>query len=270
MDDAVPGTWQLDPDTRLGLRLKRLRSSLEEGAFGEAVLEAEELLDEEPDYPDALYLLGEALLDGGDPEGAVMAFSRHVQLVGDDTESLLRLGLARYEICDLPGAEEATREVVRRRPDYALGQYQLSLIFEAQERKTESLSALMLANRLEPSTFPLPNLWTAEQWQEAIADAVVLLHPRLRRLWADVPMHLLESPSLEELCQADPPLSPRTVGMIHAPQGPTEVDRPQSMRFFQRNLNKAADYEELVDWVTTALEHEACAWLGLAPEDLVD
>ncbi|TNE85389.1 MAG: tetratricopeptide repeat protein [Deltaproteobacteria bacterium] len=270
MDDAVPGSWQLDPDTRLGLRLKRLRASLEEGQFEEAILEAEELLDEEPDYPDALYLLGEALLDGGDPEGAVMAFGRHVQLAPEDLESLLRLGLAQYEICDLTGAEEIIREVARRQPDHALAQYQLSLVFEAQGRKTESLSALMLANRLDPESFPLPSHWTAEQWQESLADAMVLLPARLRRFWADVPMHLEPAPTLDELRGEDPPLSPRTTGLFEgdAPRDPESTERPTSMRFFLRNLNKAISYDELVEWVAAALEREACEWLGIDPEEL--
>ena len=68
MMDDVAAPWALDPDTRLELRMASMRSHLEQGEFEQAVLEAEELLDEEPDYPDALYLLGEALLDANDPE----------------------------------------------------------------------------------------------------------------------------------------------------------------------------------------------------------
>lgn len=269
MDDAVTGSWQLDPDTRLGLRLKQLRASLDEGLYDEAILEAEELLDEEPDYPDALYLLGEALLDAGDAEGAVMAFGRHAQVVPGDVEALLRLGLAQYETCALAPAEEATREVLRQRPDHALAHYQMAMILEALERKTESLSELMLANRLDPETFPLPNHWTKEQWQSALDDATPMLPPRLWQFWDGVPMVLEEAPTLDELRSEDPPLSPRTTALFVGTPPRDESDaRPEALRFFRRNLNQAIDYDELVDWMASAMMREACEWLGIDPEEL--
>ncbi|MCO4743600.1 MAG: tetratricopeptide repeat protein [Proteobacteria bacterium] len=272
MDDAVSGPWLLDPETRLQLRLKGLRTSLAQGDFEEAILEAEELLDEEPDYADGLYLLGEALLDANDPEGAVMAFQRHVQLVGDDLESLLRLGLARFEICDLEGAEEVVREVARRRPEDALAHYQLSLILEAQDRRTESVGALMMANRLDPHSFPLPNHWTDAQWSSAIEEAIQGLAPLLRKFWAGIPMRVEPAPFLDELKAEDPPLSPRISGIVLGTpaEAPDPQGRPEAMRFFQRNLDKAATYEEFVEWVGAALEREACEWLGLDPDRLDD
>ena len=71
------------------LRLKHIYKLLNGGASGAAILEIEELLDEQPDHMEGLFLLGEACLDAGNIEIAKLAYERHVALTnGRDPLSL--------------------------------------------------------------------------------------------------------------------------------------------------------------------------------------
>src|SRR5262245_35959749 len=118
MDDEVQEFWRIDPSMRADLRLKHVRTLMTNGSFSDAAVEAEELLDEEPDHPEGLALLGEALLELGDAEGAVMALGHHLEVEKKPApQTLALLAAARYHHCDLPGAAEAAREAVRQAPD---------------------------------------------------------------------------------------------------------------------------------------------------------
>ena len=70
MDDEVQGGWRIDDATRQALRLDRVRKALDKSDWPGAVLEVEELLDETPDHPEALFLLAEALHPAEIHEGA--------------------------------------------------------------------------------------------------------------------------------------------------------------------------------------------------------
>jgi len=58
MDDEVPSAWSIDGDTRTALRIDQIRKALDMGDYNQAVIEVEELLDEEPEHLEGLFLLG--------------------------------------------------------------------------------------------------------------------------------------------------------------------------------------------------------------------
>lgn len=269
MDDELPtGVWSLDPETRTALRLDRVRRMLRDEDYVEAVVEVEELLDEEPDNPEGLFLLGESLLELREPSIALLAYERFVELTGGDADSLLGLAISRYEVCDLAGAAVAAREAVRLDPSRAEAHWYLGLALERLPgRRTEALQAFAAARELDPTEFPFPLRLSDSEWRGAIGMAVGRLHPRLQSFWDGIPVRLEPWPDLAELRRADPPITPAVSG-LYLGEPPTEgdpwIERPKAMRLFRHNLERARDPHELLDQITQALQDEALDWLGVA------
>ncbi|MEM6930325.1 MAG: tetratricopeptide repeat protein [Myxococcota bacterium] len=273
MDDELPGgVWRLDPDLGQGLRLQRVRKSLEAGELEAAVQEAEELLDEAPQHPDALFLLGEALLELGDYELAMTTFQQRVALDGGDVDSLLGLGIAAFQTCDLQLSIETTREVIRLEPELAEAHYYLGLARERVSGQSRaSLTELMAAYQLSPKRFPLPRDLSHADWQDLVAGAVARLPEKLHAFYSNLPFTIEDLPELDELRAHDPPLPP-TIAALHTGE-PTEgkdawEHRPESIRLFARNLARAPTPDELIDVLRQALLDEAGHWLGISPEEL--
>lgn len=275
MDDVpAGGAWQIDPETRAAMRLDRLRTAFGRRDWGDAILEAEELLDEQPDQAEALFLLGEALLELGDWELARAAYDHRVALDGGDAASLVGLAVAALHLCDLPEAAEAAREAVRRDPANAEAHHTLGLALERMPgRQGEALAEQISASHLDPERYPLPITLKHPQWEEAIGAALQRLHPRLRDFYARVPFRIEDLPDLTELRAADPPLSP-TVVALYTGSPPEEGDpfalRPEAIRLFSRNLSRAGSVDAVVDELEVALRDEALDWVGLELDQLDD
>ena len=270
MSDEVIGSWTVDPDTRRALRLSRIRNAYQQGDLVEAMLEAEELLFEEPELPEALFLLGESLLEMGDAEGALMVFEQHAHTSPDDARGLARLGIARFENCDLTGAIESCRAALKRDGSLAEAHFCLGLALERRPGKaSEAVSCLLAARQLDPVAYPLPLELTDEDWQRAVKEAFTQLPAGTLRFWRDVPLRLEERPDLAELARHDPPISPSVSGLYQG-EPPSDADpwtvRPRSMRLFRENLARSHSFVELVERVAEVLEHEATGWLGSPPD----
>jgi tetratricopeptide (TPR) repeat protein len=271
MDDGVVGgAWSIDPETRTALRLGKIRSAVKECAWNEAILEAEELLDEHPDHPEALFLLGEALLEIGDWELAFEVYDHRVSLDGGDAESLVGLAIACFHLCDLPGATTAAREAVRRDPGNAEAHHTLGLALERSPgRQSEALTELTAAAHLDPARFPLPLRLRPTDWEGLITKAVSSLPPRIQAFYEQIPFRVEELPALDDLKGAWPPLSP-TVGALYVGNPPEVEDpfeiRPEAVRLFERNLARAGSMEAITVELANALHDEALDWLGEDPE----
>jgi len=273
MDDELSGgPWRIHTDTRTGLRLERIRGAMSDGEWGTAIVEAEELLDEAPQHPEALFLLAEALLEEGDFELARTAYEQRVRLSGDHTPSLLGLAITAFQTCMLTTAVETAREVVRREPGNAEAHYYLGLALERLPgHGTEGLMSLSAAANLEPERFPLPMQLGEDEWQELVTAAVIRLHPRLREFYTQVQFRLEDLPSLDELRTHDPPLPP-TLGALYTGTPPNEQSGweqlPQTVRLFARNLGRAPSPDDLITQLSLALQEEALEWVGASIEDL--
>lgn len=270
-DEPTAGPWTLDPDLRAQLRLERVRTAIRNAEWLEAVLEAEELLDDETEHPEALALLGHAALGLGDAQIARLALEQAVTLGSDDAASLLDLAVARFETCDLVGASEAAREVVRLEPDNAEGHWYLGLALERMRgRQAEAVTELSAARQLAPDRYPWPLDLDVEAWETAIRDAVGLLPPEIEEFWTGIPIQLVEEPDLDELRRMDPPVSPAVSGLFvgELPSNGDPLDaRPEALRLFRRNLALSRSVDELIEHIADALESEALGWLGVTSVD---
>lgn len=270
-DEPTTGPWTLDPELRTQLRLERVRTAIRKSEWLEAVLEAEELLDDEHDHPEALALLGHASLGLGDAQIARLALEQAAALGSDDVGLLLDLAVARFETCELIGATEAAREVVRRDPENAEGHWYLGLSLERlQGRQAEAVTELSAARQLAPDRYPWPLELDVEAWESAIREAVSVLPSAIETFWTGIPIQLVEEPDLDELRKMDPPVSPAVSGLFVGAPDPEKdpfEDRPEAIRLYRRNLALCRSVDELVEHIADALESEALGWLGVAAVD---
>ncbi|MFL5824943.1 MAG: ATP-binding protein [Thermoleophilaceae bacterium] len=127
--DAAPGLiarhW-LDggrPDEAIDWLLAAARQAVKLGAFADALVQLEPLLDHEPDHGDALCLRAEALDALGDG-GAPAAYAAAARVLGEPAAQELRAkqALAQIKLGDPPGALEVLEGVEPRTVDGRLAQ----------------------------------------------------------------------------------------------------------------------------------------------------
>lgn len=268
-DELAHGAWRIDDDTRIALRVDKVRAAMGACAWPEAILEAEELLDEAPEHPEGLELLGAALLEVGDWELARAALERRVAIPGGPSlaKALSGLAMATYHLADLATTTEVAREAVRIDPAEARAHYHLGLALERQPgRGGEAATAFAAAAALEPAAYPMPVGVKSAEWQELIDRALAELHPRLRALYNQVAFRVEDLPAQEELLAAQPPLSPG-VGALYVGHPPEDADPfdhpPEVVRLFARNLSRAGSIDGVVHELAYALREEALDWVGL-------
>lgn len=271
MDDEAVVGWQIAPEIRTAMRLDRARTAIGSGDFPTGVMELEELLDEDPDNPDGLFLLGEALIELADFEGALQAYQHRTEVGVTDARTLVGLAIARFNTCDLAGAISAAREAIRLAPEAAEAHYYLALALERiPERSSEAVASFAAAHQLEPLAFPYPLQVDGEEWQELIKAAMARLPHTLQDFWTGIPILMLDLPDLEELRAADPPITPTVTGLydgVPPADGDPWMVRPHALRLYAANLLRSPTLTDLVDAISRTLEHEARDWIGVGPED---
>jgi len=103
------------PDTGA---LEQAVRSFENGNPDDAGRRCRALLAEQPDFWEALQLLGAASFQTGDAAGAVDAFRRALELRPDDADAHFNLGLAQQEAGDLAAATASYRQALARQADH--------------------------------------------------------------------------------------------------------------------------------------------------------
>ncbi len=270
-DEVVSGVWEIDPDTRAELRLRRIRSAVHQADWPAAVIEAEELLDEEPTQPEALRLLANALLELGDAETASEAFEDHLKVTPEPAPiTLSGLAIARFESCDIVGAMEAAREALRLDSGLAEAHYTLGLALERMGEPAQAAQSLAVARSLDPLGYPLPIELPDSDLQAALDAAIAALPASLQQFWNGVAVHVEEEPDLAELT-ARPPALPPTVAGLYAGRPPDDdtalTARPTALRLFRSNLARCGSLDQVAAQLVQVLEHEALDWLGVPLEE---
>ncbi len=274
MDDEVLTGWRIDPDVRAAMRLDRARMARDRGAVDHAVMELEELLDEDPEHVEALFLLGETQLDDADFGGAALAYAHCVDVSEQPAaEALSGLAVARLNLCDLPGAIDAARRALVSAPDLAEAHYTLGLALEwSDAHKAEAVQAFATARALAPEQYPYPLRVKKPEWEGLIRKALLLLPEALQDFWADVPVLLLPRPDLDELRASEPPITPTVTGLYQGIPPDDDVDpwevRPEAIRLFIDNLVRSPTRPELIEAIARTFDHEARDWLDLTPDEI--
>ena len=265
-DDVGPG-WMVDADTRTAMRLRAIHQAAERLDWHATLVEAEELLDEQPDHIEALRWVADAMLALEDPTGARLVY-RDLLGRGDMSHEVhAGLALASFELCDFASATHHARVATRAMPDQPESWYTLSLALEWEDgASAESVQALLTANRLAPDDFPVPIELTTDEWRMAIEQAMHEVDSAIGQLWSGVPIRLEPVPSRAELEAAKGQIPPTVGGMVVGDRDYADADqKPESLRIFVHNLGRAGSYEAIVGEVMNTLEDEAEAWWGDFP-----
>lgn len=261
--------WGLDASAISELRLSRALKALDSGDPSTATIEAEELLDEDPDNLEAIVLVGEASLDLGAFATARIAFQHAVTIDPSITKGWAGLALSCYELTDLETCASSAQQGLRLDDQDPALWYYLAVALEQLELPEKAEQAFTQAARIDGANFPKPVRYTQEQWEQALVSALELLPAALRDWYARFPVHILRFPDIEELRAAEPPLSPAAGALYLGTPPPIGFGKPwatqpEQVRVYSANLERSAPLPaELPRILAIALRQEALDWLGL-------
>lgn len=111
------------------------------GATPEAEALLRRALDAAPDHPDALFNLGNLLLDSGRPEAALERFVRLAAVRPNHAAAVVNGGVALHRLGRLEEAERAFARVLHRDPGNADAAFNRASVLEDQGRSTAALEA---------------------------------------------------------------------------------------------------------------------------------
>jgi tetratricopeptide (TPR) repeat protein len=233
-----------------------------------AILEAEELLEEDPDHLEALFLVGEANLELADAHGADAAYARFLELVPRHPLALCGMGIARFEMTDMDGCLMCTQAALEVDAESPEAWYYQGLAQEWQGLIDEAQVSLDKAASLDGERYPRVEAIQESEWNEALRKAFTLLDEPLAQWIQAVPLSSHRLPSLEVLHSAEPPLSPFSTGLYRGtPPSPGEKaweTHPDELRLYRVNLERLAHHQgDLPRRIAEVLRAEALDWLAL-------
>lgn len=268
MGDRGP-IWSLERGPIGALRLKSAQDAYARRDTQEAVTEAEELLDHEPDNDQALLIVADGSLELGQPEVARVAYAEYLEMRPEDALGWAGMAVAAYEVTDLHGCIEAAEKSMALNDEGAEAWYYKGLALEHLGRRDEADICFLQASRRDGQSFPLVAEVSDAVFAAALAEALLVLPQDLRDWLEPIALKVEELPELAELRRAIPPLSP-SAGALYEGTPPEEDpidDVPTSIRLYRRNIARAASYgADLVFLLAHALRQEALDWLALGDE----
>jgi len=257
-------SWQVDPEITAMLRVEKILQLMQKREHQQAIIEAEELLEQTPNHAKGLFLLAEALLERGEMESAVATYKQHLSIAEPIPCSLVGLGIARFGMCDFTGCAENCRQAIDLAPDRAEAYYFLGLCLEREPGgRAEAAQCLVTAQRLAPENYPLPLELTDEEWQALLQQALAQMPEQLQSFWSEVPVVMEELPPTEELLLNTPTIAPTVCGLargVTPTTSPRRKKRPQALALFTGNLARCPSRQNVVQELARTLEHEALTW----------
>ena len=249
------------------MRFQQARALFQEKKWMEALVEAEELLDEVPDEPDALFLVAEACLELGDAVGADAAYGRYLEFFPQQVDALVGMAVARFELTDMDGCLSCTRQCLALE-DMAEAWFYQGMALSWLEREEDAAVCLERAHALHPKHYPRVEPLDDVLWTAHIDGALKRLSPELQAFYADLPLERRARPDLALLRASNPPMSPSCgalfVGTPPAPPLDPWTHKPESLQIYTESLERsAAVHGALEQALAEALRGEALVWLGL-------
>ena len=254
------------------LRLDRSRQAYHDHDLITALIEAEELLEAEPDNVDALEVLGDTELELGHGREAELVFTQLLDLNPDQPLYLTGQAIARFLHTDFEGSVQSGMKALETAPELPEAHAYAGLSLERLGRLDESDSHLDRATELSPDDWAAPPSIRDVPWSELLTRAMNQVPDSLQGFFERVPFVWQDLPDPNVLRSTDPPISPLVLAMYEGrPEAPGEETGllPRSMRIFQGNARRfAGDMDRLAEDLAQALSSEAADWLGLPPPDI--
>lgn len=277
MDEPTRPHRKSQPLTKEHLeRVDRAWDALEEGDPETAGLEAEELMLETEEHPEVRFLLGAALLESGDPVGALEQLRLCDGQIEDGVIHRYYLASALFENHLFEEAVPLFREVAAAEEDEAPPAYGLAECLEFTGEYDEAERLYERARELDSEGFPVPIRMRADAFREVVAEAIEHLPDELRVHLRQVPVVVEDLPTREVLAHesGDEPLTPTVLGLFYGPSLREQsvfdpVPVTPTIFIYQRNLERfCRTREELIEEIRLTLYHELGHYLGLSEEEL--
>ena len=264
----MSGSWTVDPGTLQGLRLSEAQKAFEGGDLDVALIEAEELLDEDPSHPKALELVSQAALRMGDVVMALEALNRFVELHTPDSRVLHALAVARFQAVDYPGALAAAEQATALDKTLTAAWHYQGLALQRMGRIESANARFATAAAQDPDHFPIHPGWAEIDWETVLSTALDRLPQPIQVFYDGVKIRFHDFPAVEDLLENYPPLSPFTDALYRGQppkDGDPWVQKPEVVSLFRGNLSRpSTDPEDITKRTAEALVHEAMHWLGVA------
>lgn len=263
-----------EDDDRL---VEEIYDALDAGAPERALASARIALHQAPDDPVLHFLAGVALRELEQPEEAVLEFDRAIASDPGDPEFLSARAQAHFAACRFAEARSDAERALAIDPAHADALYVLGLALEREERFDEADERLRACARIDPERFFAPVRLARSAFREVVVRAGTMLPEEFRACLDEVPVVVLDLPSLAILTDETPPLDPELLGLFVG-TARTErtfaapgIEAPPRILLFQRNLERiACDGAELEREIVRTLHHELAHYLGFAEEDMAD
>lgn len=241
--------WTLEPDARHAMLLEESRAALARGDVADAVVLAEEVLDERPDDVEALQLVADAAPRYGHGEVGALA-ARQAARLGADIGALEAAAL--LACCQVERALEAADAAIARRPTDARAHAIRGQALELLGRLPEGEEALRRAYALDPVRYPLSLALPPDAWDPLLFAATSGLDRERRDGLRTVKVVFADLPRLDDLRSLSPPPSPLVEALLL-----DAGHRHPRIELYRRNLLRGAEsQDELEARLRAALEQE--------------
>lgn len=225
-----------------------------------------------------LLLSARALGRLGEDRPALELLEQAARLAPDDPQVRLERGATLFQLLRLDEAQAELERAGELDPACGGPAYYLALIAERRGDAAAARALFAQARRLDPEGYPAPIELSAEEFDQAVKDALERLPPKVHAYLTNVTISVQEIPKDSDLRSAEPPLSPDQLMGQFAGFAYTERSTdspwshfPSAIVLYQSNLQRACrSREELLEQIGITLVHEVGHFLGLSEEELYD
>ncbi len=252
------------------MRLDRSRLAYQEHDLVTALLETEELLDEDPDNVAALEVLADTELELGHGREAGLVFAHLLRLDPEQPLYLAGMAIACFLHADFQGAVSYGGEALKLQEDLSEAHAYVGLACERLGLLDASQQHLERARAIDPEGWRQPPELHEIPWAEVLSRALERVPEQLAPFYQQVPIVWQQLPDPAVLRSVDPPISPLVLALYEGTSGgPGDHTGilPRSLRIFQGNARRFAhDLDRLVEDLGQALSAEAADWMGIPLE----
>ncbi|MBN2799626.1 MAG: metallopeptidase family protein [Deltaproteobacteria bacterium] len=259
------------------LLLDQAEDALQSENFELTLELCQRVMEAEPGYPGALFLVAETWRALGQMDTAEAHYRAVLAQLAGHSASWSALGTVYFDTLRLDEAANCALRAIREDPDNSEGYYLRALLRERRGDYAGSDRDYLQASILEPDLFPLPVRLDDAAVEAVVESALRALDPSIQDELSMVTILLDELPD-RDICDQFQPSSPSEILGVFTgmPVSERSVENPWSQLpagivIFRRNLERFAwDRDALIEQLRITLFHEIGHHLGLSEEDLED
>ena len=262
------------PDRTLG-QIDDAWDDLESGNVEAASTKAERLITETAGHPEARFLMGAALLEGGYPSEALELLESSIGRVDNANVHIFYLASTLLELARFEEAERFFYAVMEMEVDKSPVQYGLAQVLEHLGRYEDAEKNYEAAHRADPRSYPLPTRMQRTAFEKVVRESVDVLPDEIIEHLKEVSIVVQDLPERAVILdRGGEHVTPSVLGLFigRDMRGQSVFDGPDlppSIFVYQRNLERFCwSREELMHEISTTVYHELGHYLGLDEEDL--